>query len=35
MNIHRKQEEYFKETDSGIYLKWPNSWIHSTNFKTF
>ena len=22
--------EGFKEINSGIYPKWPNSWIHST-----
>ena len=25
--------ENHKETNSGEYLKGPNSWIHSTDFK--
>ena len=28
-------EECLKETNSGIYLKGPNSWIHNTDFKPF
>ena len=26
-----REEKVFKETYSGVYPKWPNSWIHSTN----
>ena len=31
-NTHIGREvNVFKETYSGVYPKWPNSWIHSTN----
>ena len=29
----RERKEGFKATDSGLYPKWLNSWIHSTYFK--
>ena len=34
-NTHTQKERGggFKETDSGVYQKGPNSKIHSTNFK--
>ena len=25
--------EGFKKIDSGVYKKWPNFWIHNTDFK--
>ena len=25
---------FFKETYSGVYSKWPNFWIHSTDFNS-
>ena len=25
-----KRREGFKESNSDVYLKWPNSWIHNT-----
>ena len=28
-HIHGERREDLKETDSGVYLKEPNSWIHS------
>ena len=29
----REKKSFFKETYSGVYPKWPNSWIHRTDFK--
>ena len=32
--IHTQDErEGLKETDSCVYPKWPNSWIHNICFK--
>ena len=25
---------FFKETYSGVYSKWPNFWIHNTDFNS-
>ena len=32
-NTHKgRGEKIFKETNSGVYLKGYNSWIHNTDF---
>ena len=35
INTHTRGEgrRFFKEIYSGVYPKWPNSWIHNTGFK--
>ena len=33
-HIHSKMGEDLKKTDSDVYLKQPNSWIHSICFKS-
>ena len=32
-HTHGEMGEGLKETDSDVYLKYPNSWIHDTDFK--
>ena len=32
-HTHGEMGKDLKETDSGVYPKWPNSWIYSTDFK--